>query len=63
MAKYDTYSITLHLGTEEDQARLQITVLLEDGDNPAEVIEDARELLRNQALAMKESKFLKEIAQ
>ena len=58
MAKYDTYTLTLNVGTAQDNAELKLTVLFEDGDNAQQVIAEARARILVEALEMKDSRFL-----
>lgn len=57
MAKYDTYTLNLSVGTDEGNADLKLTVLFEDGDNIQEVIAETRAKILVEALEMKGTKF------
>ena len=63
MAKYDTYRLTLQVGTSQDQAKLELAVIFEDGDNEQEVIREVRSKILTEALEMKDTKFLSETKQ
>ena len=63
MAKYDTYTLTLNVGTAQDNAELKLTVLFEDGDNAQQVIAEARARILVEALEMKDSSFLNQTRQ
>ena len=63
MAKYDTYTLTLNVGTAQDNAELKLTVLFEDGDNAQQVIAEARARILVEALEMKDSRFLNQTKQ
>lgn len=58
MAKYDTYKLVLQVGTNQDQARLELSVIFEDGDNEQQVIQEVREKILVEALVMKDTQFL-----
>lgn len=61
MAKYDTYVLAVKVGDDKASADLKLTILFEDGDNASAVISTAREVIEIEAIAMKESEFLKNI--
>lgn len=63
MAKYDSYTLSLSVGTAADNATLTLSVLLEDGDAVGDVLASARTLIENEAVSMKEDDFLKNIKQ
>lgn len=46
MAKFDTYTLKVQLTKATEKAELEITVLFEDGDNIATVIQSCRDRLR-----------------
>jgi phosphoribosylcarboxyaminoimidazole (NCAIR) mutase len=63
VAKYDTYTLTVQIGKAEQAATLEISILFEDGDNIANVIQNARNTIKAEATAMKTSGFIASLKQ
>lgn len=63
MAKYDTYILTAQIGKPEQAANLSISILFEDGDNIANVIQDVRNTMKTEVIAMKNSNFTASLKQ
>lgn len=63
MAKYDTYTLSVQLGKDENRANLSLTVLFEEGDIAVEVMADVRDAIALEAADMKQTKFLKAVEQ
>lgn len=58
MAKYDTYTLTLQLESTQEQAKLVLSVIFEDGDDPNVIMQQVREKVEVEAISMKNSEFL-----
>lgn len=63
IAKFDTYTLKVQLTKATEKAELEITVLFEDGDNIATVIQSCRDRLRSEAILMKNTEFIKNLGQ
>lgn len=63
MAKLDTYTLRLTIGSSQDKAELALTVIFEDGDNSEKVIEQVRADILKEAIKMKKEQFIIQVRQ
>lgn len=62
MAKYDSYELVINVVKQNNQYTAKITVLFEDGDNVPNVLSQAAQQLRTEAIRLKTTNFLNDIA-
>lgn len=62
MAKYDSYELVINVVKQSNQYTAKITVLFEDGDNVPDVLSQAAQQLRTEAIRLKTTNFLNDIA-
>ena len=62
MAKYDSYELVINISKQGEQYTAKITVLFEDGDNVPDVLSQAAQQLKTEAIRLKTTNFLNDIA-
>lgn len=61
MAKYDTHTLSVEVKDGDARYILQTSILFENGDNIQATITEASNILKNEAIRLKQIEFLKDI--